>query len=446
MLPRTQRLLAAARNHLSCANRTNLGGAERTIFEPSLLTSLSSFEFFSSAATNSSQVLNSNHNFVSIQPPSLDDWTTKTQQQRRSFASIPNPTITITSSSSDPFSLVRSEIESVSERLRRCILTEIPTLEQAAEYFFRAGHEGKRLRSTVILLMATSLASVPTSPSFLTVDDSPADVHPPEQRRRQQRIAEITELIHVASLLHDDVIDNADKRRGLKALNSLFGNKVAILAGDFLLARASVSLASLRNSEVIALMSQVLEHLVAGEILQMTAGPDDAGSMDHYMRKTYFKTASLVANSCKSVAVLAGCSPEHATAAWDYGRHLGLAFQLIDDVLDYTGTTAELGKPAGNDLRSGLATAPVLFAAEEHPELLPLIKRRFRQEGDVETALNLVTNSAGIRRSKELAEEHSREAVLALERLPHVVVGCESAVESRNALVEITHKIINRRK
>ena len=446
MLPRTQRLLAAARNHLSCANRTSFGAGEHGILGPSLLTSLCSFEFFSSAATNSSEVLNSNHNSASIQPPSLDNWRTKAQQQRRTFASLPNPATTITSSSTDPFSLVRSEIESVSERLRRCILTEIPTLEQAAEYFFRAGHEGKRLRSTVILLMATSLASVPTSPSFLTVDDSPADVHPPEQRRRQQRIAEITELIHVASLLHDDVIDNADKRRGLKALNSLFGNKVAILAGDFLLARASVSLASLRNSEVIALMSQVLEHLVAGEILQMTAGPDDAGSVDHYMRKTYFKTASLVANSCKSVAVLAGCSPEQATAAWDYGRHLGLAFQLIDDVLDYTGTTAELGKPAGNDLRSGLATAPVLFAAEEHPELLPLIKRRFRQEGDVETALQLVNSSAGIRRAKELAEEHAREAVLALERLPDVVVGCESAVESRNALVEITHKVINRRK
>jgi geranyl diphosphate synthase len=294
--------------------------------------------------------------------------------------------------------------------------------------------------------MATSLASVPTNPAFLTVDDSPADAHPPEQRRRQQRIAEITELIHVASLLHDDVIDNADKRRGLKALNSLFGNKVAILAGDFLLARASVSLAALRNSEVIALMSQVLEHLVAGEILQMTAGPDDAGSMDHYMRKTYFKTASLVANSCKSVAVLAGCSPEQATAAWDYGRHLGLAFQLIDDVLDYTGTTAELGKPAGNDLRSGLATAPVLFAAEEHPELHALIKRRFRQEGDVDMALKLVKNSQGVSRAKELAEEHAREAVAALDRLPVVVAECEAAVESRNALVEITHKVINRRK
>jgi geranyl diphosphate synthase len=428
--------LAAARQ----AARTSLCGVEAD------LPYFSSFRYFTSTAnTDFSSPLS-----VLLLPP-FDDRKTQEQpllkqQQHRSFASLPNPATIPFPSSPDPFSLVRSEIESVSERLRRCIVTEIPTLEQAAEYFFRAGHEGKRLRSTVILLMATSLASVPINPSFLTVDDSPADAHPPEQRRRQQRIAEITELIHVASLLHDDVIDNADKRRGLKALNSLFGNKVAILAGDFLLARASVSLASLRNSEVIALMSQVLEHLVAGEILQMTAGPDDAGSMDHYMRKTYFKTASLVANSCKSVAVLAGCSPDQATAAWDYGRHLGLAFQLIDDVLDYTGTTAELGKPAGNDLRSGLATAPVLFAAEEHPELHALIKRRFRQEGDVEMALNLVKKSQGVNRAKQLAEEHAREAVAALERLPEVATECEVAVESRNALIEITHKVINRRK
>jgi geranyl diphosphate synthase len=93
---------------------------------------------------------------------------------------------------------------------------------------------------------------------------------PPEDRRRQQRIAEITELIHVASLLHDDVIDNASTRRGLKALNLVFGNKLAILAGDFLLARASVSLAALRNTEVIELLSQVIEHLVSGEILQVS--------------------------------------------------------------------------------------------------------------------------------------------------------------------------------
>jgi len=323
-------------------------------------------------------------------------------------------------------------------------MTDIPVLERAAEYFFRAGQEGKRLRSSIILLMATSLDTGPTNPLFLAVDDSPANAHPVQARRRQQRVAEITELIHVASLLHDDVIDNADSRRGMMALNSLFGNKVAILAGDFLLARASVSLAALRNSEVIALMSQVLEHLVEGEILQMTTAPDDSLSMDYYLRKSFFKTASLMANSCKSVAVIAGCTPEESIAAWEYGKHLGLAFQLIDDILDFTSTEAELGKPVGNDLRAGLATAPVLFAVSEHPKLIPLIKRRFSRDGDVDLGLDMVRRSSGVEQARELAARHACDAKLALSRLP-ATIG-DTAVAGRAALEEITRRVLVRRK
>lgn len=386
------------------------------------------------------------------QPQCITRFSTNTEFvlfSSRGLVSLPHPAgvaeeSPMSVSPVDPFSLVRAEIDSVSERLRRCIVTEIPTLERAAEYFFRAGQEGKRLRSTIILLMATSLAHVPVSPKFLSVDESPANTHPLEERRRQQRVAEITELIHVASLLHDDVIDGADQRRGLKALNSLFGNKVAILAGDFLLARASVTLAALRNSEVITLMSQVLEHLVAGEILQMTAGSDEVVSMDHYMRKTFYKTASLIANSCKSVAVLSGCSPSDCIAAWDYGRELGVAFQLVDDILDFTASSEELGKPSGSDLRGGLATAPVLFAACEHPELIELIRRKFKECGDVERALKLVQYSSGLQKARDLAAAHARKALEALGRLPPPVG--EEALASRRALEHITRIVLTRRK
>ena len=358
----------------------------------------------------------------------------------RSFASLSE----LKPDDVDPFLLVRREIDSVSDRLRRCIITDIPVLEKAAEYFFQQGKEGKRLRSTVSLLMATALAPHGPLPSQLEVDETPASAHPTELRRRQQRIAEISELIHVASLLHDDVIDNSDSRRGLKALNSIFGNKVAILAGDFLLARASVSLAALHNSEVIALMSQILEHLVSGEILQMNSSEDDMLSMEHYMKKTFYKTASLLANSCKSVAVLAGCSDDEAMAAWRYGKHLGLAFQLVDDVLDFTSSQEELGKPVGNDVRSGLATAPVLFAAEEYPELIPMIRRRFRTPGDIDAAIPLIVCSHGIQKATSLAELHASEAANALGDLPPSL-GTE-ADDSRNALECMTRKVISRKK
>ncbi|EFJ50585.1 hypothetical protein VOLCADRAFT_88541 [Volvox carteri f. nagariensis] len=356
----------------------------------------------------------------------------------------------------EPFSIVRQEVEIVSERLRHSVSTGIPALKTAAEYFFRHGMEGKRLRPSLVLLMSSALSPAVPPPEYLQVDLRPAAEHAPELRRRQQRIAEIAELIHVASLLHDDVIDDAETRRGVVSLNNVMGNKTAILAGDFLLARASVSLAALRNSETVVLMSQVLEHLVSGEIMQMTATSEQLLDLDHYLAKTYCKTASLMANSSRSIAVLAGVPPEHVCGAvcgsgdvvcdmaWSYGRHLGLAFQVVDDLLDLTGSSSVLGKPALNDLRSGLATAPVLFAAQEEPELRPLILRRFKQEGDVALAMTLIQRTQGLRRAEELAAHHAKIAADMIRCLP--VAQSDHAEIAREALIQITHKVLTRKK
>ncbi|KAK9808792.1 hypothetical protein WJX72_003759 [[Myrmecia] bisecta] len=344
----------------------------------------------------------------------------------------------------DPFSLVREEIETVSERLRRSIMSDIPALERAAEYFFKLGSEGKRLRPSMLLLMASSLSSALPNALFLTVDEAPPNQHPTEQRRRQQRIAEITEMIHVASLLHDDVIDNAATRRGLMSLNAFMGNKIAILAGDFLLARASVTLASLRNTEVIELLSQVIEHLVAGEILQMTSTEDALVSLDHYVQKTFYKTASLMANSCKAIAILGGQPQEVADLSWQFGRHLGLAFQFVDDILDFTSSASTLGKPALNDLKSGIATAPVLFAAEEFPELRPLILRKFKSSSDVQRAQQLVFRSQGIQRTRAMAADHAGMAAKSIQDMPPT--DALHALACRQALIDLTAKVLTRTK
>lgn len=150
----------------------------------------------------------------------------------------------------DPFALVGDEVNGVSHRLCQSVVTNIPTLESAAEYFFRPGVRGKRLRPTLLLLWASALSDGQPAAELLLPDLTPPHQRPVEQRRRQQRIAEIAELIHVASLLHDDVLDDAETRRGILSLNAQAGNKLAILAGDFLLARASVTLASLQNTGV----------------------------------------------------------------------------------------------------------------------------------------------------------------------------------------------------
>eukprot|EP00891_Asterochloris_glomerata_P006715 jgi/Astpho2/6715/Aster-06736 len=362
-------------------------------------------------------------------------------QQRASGQSTPAVDV---EAAIDPFGLVKQEIESISERLRRSIICDIPSLERAAEYFFQLGAEGKRLRPTMLLLMASSLSATAPSAAMLTVDETPHSRHPTDTRRRQQRIAEITEMIHVASLLHDDVIDSAETRRGLKALNSVMGNKVAILAGDFLLARASMSLAALHNTEVIVLLSQVIEHLVSGEILQLTATPEQALSVDHYISKTFYKTASLMANSCKAVAVLGGHGPAVCQAAWEYGRHLGLAFQFVDDMLDFTSTSQQLGKPALNDLKSGVVTAPALFALAEHPELEPLIRRNFKGEGDVERATEMIYDSQGLQRTRDLAAEHCRLAVDMVSSLPSSQH--KYAELCRQGLNDIAARVLNRTK
>lgn len=333
----------------------------------------------------------------------------------------------------------------MAERLRRSIASDIPALGDAAGYFFRRGAEGKRLRSTVLLLMSSAVSAT-RSPD---ADRAEVDELPPFEpartlRRRQQRLTEISELIHVATLLHDDVIDGAETRRGKPALNRVMGNKVAILAGDFLLARASVTLAALGDPEVIALVSRCLEHLVSGEIMQLTASADDAASMDHYLRKTYSKTGALIANCCRAVAVLGGATEDQREAAWEYGKHLGIAFQLVDDVLDYVSSEDELGKPAHQDLEAGLATAPALYAAEERPELVPILRRRFCQPGDADKALEIVRQTKGIERAREAAAKHAALACAALERLPKPQV--QEAKEARQALVDLTQLVLSRKK
>ncbi|XP_028760539.1 solanesyl diphosphate synthase 3, chloroplastic/mitochondrial-like isoform X1 [Neltuma alba] len=337
----------------------------------------------------------------------------------------------------DPFSLVADELSVIANRLRAMVVAEVPQLASAAEYFFKMGVEGKRFRPTVLLLMSTAL-NLPLPPNEL------AGTLTTELRLRQQRLAEITEMIHVASLLHDDVLDDADTRRGIGSLNFVMGNKMAVLAGNFLLSRATVTLASLKHNEVVSLMAKAVEHLVRGETKQMTTTSDQQCSMEYYMQKTYYKTASLISNSCKAIALLAGQTSEVATLAFEYGKNLGLAYQLIDDVLDFTGTSASLGKGSLSDIRHGIVTAPLLFAMEEFPQLRTVIEKGFDNPANVDLALDYLAKSRGMQRTRELALKHVTLAASAIDSLP---ANDEDDVrKSRKALVDLTHRIITRSK
>ncbi|NEO83921.1 MAG: solanesyl diphosphate synthase [Spirulina sp. SIO3F2] len=289
------------------------------------------------------------------------------------------------------FSPVEADLDLLTKNLQQLIGARHPILSAAAEHLFGAG--GKRLRPAIVLLVSRGTM--------------------PEQgiTPRHRRLAEITEMIHTASLVHDDVVDESETRRNVPTVNSFFGNRIAVLAGDFLFAQSSWYLANLDNLQVVKLLSEVIRDFAEGEIRQGLNRFDASLTFDAYLEKSYYKTASLMANSAKAAGVLSGVSEEMAEGLYQYGRHLGLAFQIVDDILDFTGTNEILGKPAGSDLVSGNLTAPVLYALEEKPYIATLIEREFAQAGDLEQALDLISASSGIEQSRDLAKYHSQQAI-----------------------------------
>lgn len=317
----------------------------------------------------------------------------------------------------DPLRMVAKEMKFLTGNIRQLVGSGHPALDTVAKYYTQA--EGKHVRPLIVLLMSRATALAPKSPRYdtssLSIDNpiSPPDVlsdvnpsspvtnpitHSPTSYSSsasdilpsQRRLAEITELIHTASLLHDDVIDHSEARRGQPSANLAFGNKMAVLAGDFLLGRASVALARLRDAEVIELLATVIANLVEGEFMQLQNTARDEknpvwteDTISYYLQKTYLKSASLISKSCRAAALLGGSDAATVEAAYSYGKNLGLAFQLVDDMLDYTISEKELGKPAGADLELGLATAPLLFAWKNNTALGALVGRKFGEEGDV---------------------------------------------------------------
>ncbi|MGL5064498.1 MAG: solanesyl diphosphate synthase [Microcoleus sp.] len=314
------------------------------------------------------------------------------------------------------FSSVEEDLQRLTENLKQLVGARHPILYAAAEHLF--GTKGKRVRPAIVLLVARTLA--------------------PQGKisEKHHRLAEITEMIHTASLVHDDVVDESELRRGMPTVHSRFNNRVAVLAGDFLFAQSSWHLANLDNLQVVKLLSEVIKDLAEGEIQQGLNGFDTSLSIEAYLEKSYYKTASLIANSSKAAACLSEVSEEIAENFYSYGRNIGLAFQIVDDILDFTASTETLGKPAGSDLKSGNLTAPVLFALEEKPYLEVFIDREFAQEGDLEQALALVADSRGIERSREMASHHAQKAVESLAALP--------ASESRQALIDLADYVLSR--
>lgn len=296
------------------------------------------------------------------------------------------------------FAVVGEALLEVEEGLRAALDDASPMAREVIMHLAESG--GKRVRPMLSLLSAAHFSS----------DLKPAIP-----------VAIASELIHMATLVHDDVIDRAETRRGRKTVNHIWGNHVSVLAGDALLAKALMILVDHTTLEIVRIMSDMIYRMCEGEIAQQATLRDIYQEDEQYFDRIEKKTALFFAACCKSGALVGGADFEQAEAMWTYGRHLGMAFQVVDDLLDMNADASVLGKPVGNDLRSGILTLPVLHSLRVEGyrgEAAALIgKGEEMTPEDIERVISLVRERGSIEYAFEVAKSFSMQAKAALSSL-----------------------------
>ena len=286
------------------------------------------------------------------------------------------------------FAPMATDMERVETALRGSVLSSDPFLSDVAGHLVSAG--GKRLRPALSLCSAYAAKGIgPAAEDAITGGIS-------------------VELVHLGSLYHDDVIDEAETRRGVPSVNARWSNIVAILAGDYLLARAS-SLAASLGADVAALLAATIGELCRGQVLELQHLFDADRSVDAYLSAISGKTASLFGTACRVGGMVSAVDDPTLEALTEFGHHLGMCFQIVDDVLDVTATDEELGKPAGNDILEGVYTLPVIHALAGSLELRDLLGRKIDRT-QLETARTLVKAGDAVDRSIETARGHAADA------------------------------------
>ena len=311
---------------------------------------------------------------------------------------------------------VAAALERVEAGLGGAVTSADPFVGEAASYLINAG--GKRLRATLVLL-GGHFGDAPDSPQLVDA-------------------AVAVELTHLSTLYHDDVMDEAELRRGNPSANARYDNKVAILTGDYLFARASEVTAGL-GSDAVVLLARAVARLVQGQIRDVRGPVDGEDPIAHYMGVLTDKTGALIAAACRLGGMLAGASDGALDALTDYGERLGVAFQLGDDLLDITREAATSGKQPGADLREGVRTLPMLYLLDAGGPDAERLRRFFAGERDdaaVAEALALLRASPALVEARRIAQREIDAAVAALEPLP--------AVPARHALVALARGAADR--
>jgi octaprenyl-diphosphate synthase len=300
--------------------------------------------------------------------------------------------------SSQLFGPVASDFKAINELIESSLHSRVPLVAEIAAYLVQAG--GKRLRPLLVLLAARSCG-----------DSSPHPV----------KLAVAIEFLHTAMLLHDDVVDESTLRRGRRTANAEWGNAASVLVGDFLHSRAFELMVELGNIDVMALISKATNGIAEGEVQQLTLLQNTSTSEADYLEVIYRKTALLFEVSAESGAVLGGANATEAAAYREYGRHLGLAFQLMDDWLDYEGSAQDLGKNTGDDLAEGKVTLPIILALQAAGASdRRILEQAITQPGSIafEDVRCIAERCGGIETTKHRAAAEASLAESALQDLP----------------------------
>jgi octaprenyl-diphosphate synthase len=293
---------------------------------------------------------------------------------------------------------IATDMAAVDAVIRRKLHSEVSLVNQIAEYIISAG--GKRIRPALVLLMANAHGY---------------------RAAAHHDLAAVVEFIHTATLLHDDVVDESSMRRGRQTANALFGNAASVLVGDFLHSRSFQMMVALNNMRVMQILSDATNVIAEGEVLQLLNMHDPNLSEESYLEVIRCKTAKLFEAAAELGALIAGASEQDIAAAGEYGRSLGTAFQLIDDVLDYAGDAIEIGKNVGDDLREGKATLPLIYLLENGtPEQQQLVRACIEQgdEQQFDAVLAAISSSGALAYTRGKAEVAAKRAADAIENLP----------------------------
>ncbi len=313
--------------------------------------------------------------------------------------------------------LISDDMQKVNEKILAQLNSDVALINQLGFYIIHSG--GKRIRPMIATLAAKALGY---------------------QGEQHITCAAFIEFIHTATLLHDDVVDESELRRGNPTANAEFGNAASVLVGDFIYTRSFQLMTQLNSLKILQVMSEATNVIAEGEVQQLMNVRDPDTTEENYMRVIYSKTARLFEVSTQTAAIVAGANEMQEKALQDYGRYLGTAFQLVDDVLDYSANAAELGKNIGDDLAEGKPTLPLLHAMRSgNAEQAQLIRDTIEQGGNLEALddiLAIMTQYKSLDYAMQRAKEEAQKAVDVIRILP------ES--EYKNALISLAYLSVDR--